>query len=641
MRLHRHFRRLVQMPLGGDLDQFAGDLANAILEFCLARLPAGAAETVELDIGAVGAIARQQFDVLDRQEQFCLGGIAQLEAIMRCAGDLQRLQSDETADAVLDVNHEIADGKARHLGDEIVELPARFARPHQAVAQDVLFADDGEFVGLKTAFHADHGQHRLVARRRLHGAPGIDAGEVEQLVVAQHRTHTIARALAPQRDDDLLALRLQRQHMGNDGFEYVDRGIGAFGREIASLPRAGVKHIRGALGHRERSQPRQRAFAQPLGPFVLGEIEPVGRQRLVDSAAAGMLKGLAPRFVIVRYLLETLARGVLALRLDRNGGAVEIIEQRIHALLEQREPVLHPGMAAALADGFIKLIAALRRAEGGDIAHPEAADGLRGQLEFRDRNQVERTHVEQCALGFRIESANQFQAVAKEIEPYRLVEPGWKQVEDAAAHGVFAGLAHGGRTVVTVVLQPCDDGVHRHDMAGRDRQRLRGDDLTRRHALDDGVDGGQHDQRLVAALQPRQPRQRSETLRQNTAMRRYAVIRLAIPGRKLQHRQIGSEEFQRAGELLHPRPVAADHRQAHRRLFGLRRHRARQVGDDESLGALGDVGKGQRAPGRQQCGGRFGRRLHASWSTTRNALMRSNNALACSSGSTLSPVSAA
>ena len=149
--------------------------------------------------------------------------------------------------------------------------------------------------------------------------------------------------------------------------------------------------------------------------------------------------------------------------------------------------------------------------------------------------------------------ADRFQAVAEEVEPHRLVEPGRKQIEDAAAHGIFAGLAHGRGAVVAIVLQPGDDGVHRHDMAGRDRQRLRRDDLARRHPLHDGVDRGQHDQRLVAAGQPRQPRQRGQALRQDAAMRRHPVIGLAVPGRKLHHRQIGREEFQRAGQLLHAR----------------------------------------------------------------------------------------
>ena len=201
--------------------------------------------------------------------------------------------------------------------------------------------------------------------------------------------------------------------------------------------------------------------------------------------------------------------------------------------------------------------------------------------------------------------ADRFQAVAEEIEPHRLVEPGRKQIEDAAAHGIFAGLAHGRGAVVAVVLQPGDDGVHRHDMAGRHRQRLRRDDFARRHPLHDGVDRGQHDQRLVAAGKPRQPRQRGQPLRQDAAMRRHPVIGLAVPGRKLQHRQIGREEFQRARQLLHPRAVAADHREADRRRLRPRRDRARQIRDDQAFGALGDIGKGQRAAGREQLRGRL------------------------------------
>ena len=260
MRLHRHFRRLVQMPLGGDLDQFAGDLADAVLELGLARLPAAAAQPVEFDMGVIGAVARQQFDILDRQKQLGLGGIMQFETIMRRAGDVERLQADETADAVLDMNHEIAGGEARDLRDEIVELAGGLARPHQPVAENVLLADDGDIVGLEAGFHADHRQHRLVARRRLHRAPGVDAGEIEQLVVAQHAAHAVARAFAPQRDHHLLALRLQRLHMRDHGLEHVDGAVGAFRREIAALPRAGIDHAGAAVGHRERRQPRQRGL---------------------------------------------------------------------------------------------------------------------------------------------------------------------------------------------------------------------------------------------------------------------------------------------------------------------------------------------------------------------------------------------
>ena len=241
---------------------------------------------------------------------------------MRRAADLDRLQPDKASDAVLDMHHEIAGRKARDLRDEIVELAARFARPHQAVAENVLLGDDGEFVGLETALHADDGQHGLVARRRLHRAPGVDAGEIGELVVAQHAAHAIARAFAPQRDHHLLALRLQRQHMRHHGFEHVDRGVGPLGREIAALPRAGVEHVGAVLRYRERRQPRHRRLTEALRPLGLRQIEPVRRQRLVDRAAARMVQRLAPGLIIILDLLEAFAGGVLALRLDRNRRAV-------------------------------------------------------------------------------------------------------------------------------------------------------------------------------------------------------------------------------------------------------------------------------------------------------------------------------
>ena len=41
-------RRLTQLAHGGHLDQLLGDVADALLELCLARLPADAAKPVEL-----------------------------------------------------------------------------------------------------------------------------------------------------------------------------------------------------------------------------------------------------------------------------------------------------------------------------------------------------------------------------------------------------------------------------------------------------------------------------------------------------------------------------------------------------------------------------------------------------------------
>src|SRR2546421_138940 len=87
-------------------------------------------------------------------------------------------------------------------------------------------------------------------------------------------------------------------------------------------------------------------------------------------------------------LTEPSARAILGLRLDRNRRAVEIVEQRVHLFLEQRQPVFHAGVAAALGDGFIEVVVPRRRAERRHIAHAEAANGFGDELEFRDRHEV-------------------------------------------------------------------------------------------------------------------------------------------------------------------------------------------------------------------------------------------------------------
>ena len=61
----------------------------------------------------------------------------------------------------------------------------------------------------------------------------------------------------------------------------------------------------------------------------------------------------------------------------------------------------------------------------------------------RDRHEIERAQLPRRALGLRIEAADRLQRVAEEIEPHRLGHAGRKEIDDAAAHRVFAGLAHG------------------------------------------------------------------------------------------------------------------------------------------------------------------------------------------------------
>ena len=106
----------MRCALGGDADQRAGHLAHALLQPRLARLPGDAAELVELRFGVLRAVARQKLDVLDRQEQLVAAGIMELQAVVRRAGRLDGLQADEAADAVVDMDDEIAGGERRDFG---------------------------------------------------------------------------------------------------------------------------------------------------------------------------------------------------------------------------------------------------------------------------------------------------------------------------------------------------------------------------------------------------------------------------------------------------------------------------------------------------------------------------------------------
>jgi hypothetical protein len=159
----------VQLARGGDLEQFVRHLADATLHPRLARLPGAAAEPVQLDLRFLRAVAREQFDILHRQEQLVAAGIMQFEAIVRRARRLHRLQPDKAADAVVHMHHEVACRQAGRLGDEILRPARGAARAHHAVAEDVLFADDCGRAGFKSGFEAEHRQRdlRLGLRLRL------------------------------------------------------------------------------------------------------------------------------------------------------------------------------------------------------------------------------------------------------------------------------------------------------------------------------------------------------------------------------------------------------------------------------------------------------------------------------------------
>ena len=107
------------------------------------------------------------------------------------------------------------------------------------------------------------------------------------------------------------------------------------------------------------------------------------------------------------------------------------------------------------------------------VAGAEAPDRFGDELEFRDRNEIEPAQLFFAALRLRIESADRLQCIAEKIEPHRHVHAGRIKIENAAAHGIVARLAHGRGADEAIELQPVDHALHAEDVAGRDRKRMR------------------------------------------------------------------------------------------------------------------------------------------------------------------------
>ena len=121
-------------------------------------------------------------------------------------------------------------------------------------------------------------------------------------------------------------------------------------------------------------------------------------------------------------------------------------------------------------------------------------------------------------------------------------------------------------------------------------------EVSRRHALERGIDGGEQDRGPVAALDAGEPRQRGHALRDEAGMRRHPVIGQAVPGRELQHRRCRARRTPSARASAAMRgPSRHTTTQARRRRVGARGDGAGEIGDDQPFGAVGDARQGQRA----------------------------------------------
>jgi hypothetical protein len=145
--------------------------------------------------------------------------------------------------------------------------------------------------------------------------------------------------------------------------EHVGVRVGALGDEITPAPGAGIDDrppVRRRL--REWREAREREVGHAFRPFLRPEIERVRLEGPVRGR--GGIRGAdrrGPRVEIVLHLGEPLAGRILDQCVEDHRHVRDVVEQSVHAVMEERQPVLHAWIAAALAHRLVEPVVASRR----------------------------------------------------------------------------------------------------------------------------------------------------------------------------------------------------------------------------------------------------------------------------------------
>ena len=189
-----------RLARGVELQQLLGHVAHGLLHPGLGLLPGGAAKAIDRRPRRAGVLLNE-IEPLDRHEQLVFAGVAQLHELLRrfADGDAQLLEPDERADAVIDVDHVVADFQIPQIGDEDLgsrSAPLGLGGP-ALLLEDIAFGEDGQAAfrqpepAIEMADRDEQrGRVRVLGAERGRGNDLILLGELEQpLGAAWRRRH--------------------------------------------------------------------------------------------------------------------------------------------------------------------------------------------------------------------------------------------------------------------------------------------------------------------------------------------------------------------------------------------------------------------------------------------------------------------
>ena len=273
----------------------------------------------------------------------------------------------------------------------------------------------------------------------------------------------------------------------------------------------------------------------------------------------------------------------------------QVVEQGGGGFVEQRQVVLHAAGGELVGNVLVHLALGRIAFEAFAEVLSEAGHAVLVQGHFPGRQQADFRHLVQGALGVRVEGADGLDFVVEQIDAIGQGRAHGEQVDEAAAHGEFAGRKHLVHRVVAGPGQAAAQFFPVQPVLFLEQKGV-GVEVGRR-AQELGRRGGRRHQHVHLALggEP----QGGQAFGHQVRMGREGVVGQGFPVREQAHRQGGIEP----GDLV---------AQAGGILGGLGQDQASlasaQAGEQETVGGAGGQVQAKALAG----GGQVGEKSHGS-----------------------------
>ncbi|MNQ31127.1 hypothetical protein D3C85_444920 [compost metagenome] len=449
-------------------------------------------------------VAGDQVQAGDRHIQLGVLGVHQGEELGSLTVDLQGDQAQVATDAVVDMHHGRTFAQFGEVLDHVVAGVARFLAAstlHHPLAEQRALGDQGQVVEQQAVVErGDADAQALLAGGEFRPTghfPGfeLEAGEQLQqhfaapggLGAEQHAARILFDETA-QSGQGLAGLGLDRQVGQGLGVEALaaDARFDIFLADDDSWP---VFQAGEAVFHRQEDVGRRQQWALEVAPAFF-----IAIARVVPEVLGGLFHARQGKYLGVLW---------------------QVVEQGRGFFEEQRQVILDTGRGDAGGQVLVDRAAAEVDVEALAETSAKVRDRLLLQRKLAGRQQLDRGHLVDRALGFRIEGAQGFDLVVEQVDAKRLLAAHREQVDQGAAHGELAVLVDRVDAAVTRRFQAAAHVVDVELLAGIQHQAATEQEALGGQAMQGG--GDRYDQDAVFQL--RQAIERGNPLRDDVLVR--------------------------------------------------------------------------------------------------------------------------